>query len=187
MTPACRQQTIEWWQQRPLGRRRAGLDVWQRKGGVLGSSAYLHLEWDQPSLCACFDVPNTSLGAKHRDGPCQMCWHGGTVRDLLLIPYVDGITQLLPRQPKQEDSPVCRAPQNPAHSRQGLVRSIPTDSVEMGDRGGRASSQPGPSLRLTEHIKRTGGAVAALAPLTPSSKQQQGAGILQDVRCCCSL
>lgn len=64
-----------------LGRRRAGLEVWQRKHGVSRSSAYPCLELDQPSPCVPLDVPITSLGARHKDVACQMCWHEGTVRD----------------------------------------------------------------------------------------------------------
>ena len=123
-----------------LGRRRAGLEVWQRKRGVLGSSAYPRLELDQPSPCAPSDVPITSPGARHRDGACQMCWHEDIVRDLLLIPYLLllRMTQLLPQEPEQADSCGVQSPAKPRPVPSGPSKKHPHGqgfSVEMGDTG----------------------------------------------------
>lgn len=59
-------------EEQALGRRRAGLEVWQRKHGILECSAYPCPELDQTTPCVCLDVPIISLGVRHRDGPCQM-------------------------------------------------------------------------------------------------------------------
>lgn len=57
-----------------LGRRRAGLEVWQRKHGILESSAYPCPELDQTIPCVPLDVPITSLGVRHRQAmPGE--WH----------------------------------------------------------------------------------------------------------------
>ena len=103
-----------------LGRRRAGLEVWQRKCGVLGSSTYPCLELDQPSPpCAALDAPIT-LGARHRDVACQMCWREVTMRELLLIPYLlllkmtQRAAQLPPQDPEQADSCGVQSPAKPS-------------------------------------------------------------------------
>lgn len=153
-----------------LGRKRAELEVWQRERGVLGSSAHPCLELDQPSPCVPLDGPITSLGARHRDRACWMCWHEGTVRDLLLIPYFccSGYLSSYHRSLNRQTHVVCRALQNPAQSLQGPVRSISMNRVSVWRW----------RYRLTEHTTRAGGSVAAWAHLTPSSKQQQaGAGV----------
>lgn len=58
-------------EEQALGRR-AGLEVWERKHGILESSAYSCPELDRTTLCVPFDMPITSLGVRHRDGPCHM-------------------------------------------------------------------------------------------------------------------
>lgn len=55
-----------------LGRRRAGLEVWERKHEILKSSAYSCPELDQTIPCMPLDVLITSLMVRHRDRPCHM-------------------------------------------------------------------------------------------------------------------